>query len=47
MCLSCVRIFRACCSGVAMLWRYHIALALVNFVLLRAFSHMNGFGPMM
>lgn len=39
-----VMIFRACCSGIAMLWRYDIALAFVYCVLLGDFSHLDAFG---
>ena len=31
----------------AVLWRCHVALALVYFVLSRAFSNMDGFGSLM
>ena len=41
----CVEISRACFSGVAVLWRYHITQASVYCVLLRAFSHLDGSGP--
>jgi hypothetical protein len=40
-------ISRTCCGGVAVLWRCHISLVLVDCVLLMAFSHIDGFGPWM
>ena len=47
LCFSCVRISKTCYNRLAVLWRCHIALAFVDQVLLRAFSHMGGFGPWM
>jgi hypothetical protein len=46
-CFYCVRTSIVCCGWVAVLLRYHIALALVDYVLSRAFSLLNGFGPWM
>jgi hypothetical protein len=45
LCFGCLRISRACFSGVAVLWRGHIALSVVDYVLLSVFSHLDGFVP--
>jgi hypothetical protein len=42
---GCDRISRACNSRVAVLLRCHITLAFVDCILLRAFTHLDGFGP--
>jgi hypothetical protein len=47
LCFGCVRKSRACCSRVAVVWRWHIALAYIDCVLSRTFNHMDGFGAWM
>ena len=42
---GCLRMSRACCSKIAVLWRFHIALAFDDCVLSRVFSYLGGFGP--
>ena len=43
----CIKISWAFCSGIAVSWRCHMALDLVDYILLRAYSHVVGFGPYM
>lgn len=40
----CSKIQGLLCSGITVLWRCHIALALVDYDLSRAFSHLDDFG---
>ena len=44
---SYVNISRACCIRLGVLWMCHIALAFIDYVLSRTFSHLKGFGSWM
>jgi hypothetical protein len=40
LCFSCVKLSRACCSWIAMLWRCHIVLIFVDYVFMLAYNHL-------
>ena len=47
LCFNCVRICRACCNRIAGLCWFHLAMALVDCVLMLAFSHLVVLGTCM
>jgi hypothetical protein len=44
MCFSCVMLSKTFCSGVAVIWRCHIAWVIIEFFFPGLFSHLVSFG---